>query len=110
VLVGYCLWRAGVRLVVCDGGGSGLPVLRQAGDQAEGCRGLLLIDALAVRWGHFRLPGAQVVWCDLGEPLPVPGPDAWAWLDPVLSGCELSASCRPMAAEPPDTLAAAGAR
>ncbi len=25
VLVGYCLWREGARLVVCDGGGPGMP-------------------------------------------------------------------------------------
>jgi hypothetical protein len=110
VLAGYCLWRAGARLVVCDGGGPAVPVLRQAGNQAESWRGLQVIDALAARWGHFRLPGAQVVWCDLGEPLRVPASDAWAWLPPVLSECRLSASGRPAVAVPPDTLAAVGAR
>jgi anti-sigma regulatory factor (Ser/Thr protein kinase) len=110
VLVGYCLWRAGARLVVCDGGGPAVPVLRHAGEQAEGWRGLRLVDALAVGWGHFRLPGAQVVWCDLGEPLRATAGDAWAWLPPVLSVCGLPVPGVRPAVVVPGTLAGAGAR
>ena len=69
VLVGYCLWREGARLVVCDGGGPGMPRLVQGGELAEGGRGLRVVDSLAARWGSFRLAGARAVWCDFGQPL-----------------------------------------
>jgi len=91
VLAGYCLWSAGARIVVCDAGGPGTPRVRQDGGLAEGGRGLAVVEAVAVRWGSFRLPGAQAVWCDFGQPLRVPGGDAWAWLRSVLSACPLSA-------------------
>jgi serine/threonine-protein kinase RsbW len=90
VLAGYCLWREGARIVVCDGGGSAAPVLRLADDGVERWRGLRIVDDLAVRWDSFRLPGVQAVWCDLGQPLRVPDADAWAWLRDVLSRCPLS--------------------
>ena len=45
VLVGYCLWRQGARLVVCDGGGPGVPRLVHGGELAEGGRGLRVVDA-----------------------------------------------------------------
>ena len=115
VLTGYCLWPTGARIVVCDGGGPAVPVLRRADDQAEGWRGLEIVSALAARWGHFRLEGAQVVWCDLGQPLRAAPSDAWAWLGPVLAACPLSppaqpcatvASCEPGAA--PGAVLAAG--
>jgi anti-sigma regulatory factor (Ser/Thr protein kinase) len=95
VLVGYCLWRGGARIAVCDGGGPSTPRLGLASEQAEGLRGLRIVDAFAVRWGHFRVDAAQVVWCDLGEPLRVPVSDAWAWLRLVLSVDSLSAPARP---------------
>jgi hypothetical protein len=96
VLVGYCLRRVGVRIVVCDGGGPGTPRLCQPdGQTAEGRRGLQIVDTLTVRWGHFRIGTAQVVWCDIGEPLRVPASDAWAWLRRVLSVDSLSAPARP---------------
>jgi len=91
VLAGYCLWSAGARIVVCDAGGPGTPRVRQDGGLAEGGRGLAVVEAVAARWGSFRLPGAQAVWCDFGQPLRVPGGDAWAWLRSVLSACPLSA-------------------
>jgi anti-sigma regulatory factor (Ser/Thr protein kinase) len=90
VLVGYCLWREGARLVVCDGGGPGEPRLVHGDGLAEGGRGLNVVDALAARWGSFRLHGARVVWSDLGQPLRVPASDAWAWLRRALSACPLS--------------------
>ena len=109
VLVGYCLWHEGARIVVCDGGGLTTPGLREADAGTEDGRGLHLVDQLSARWGSFRLPGAQVVWCDFGQPLRAPANDAWAWLRRVLSISPLSAG-RPAAAVLPDTLTALGAR
>jgi len=91
VLAGYCLWSAGARIVVCDGGGPGTPRMRPGAGLAEGGRGLAVVDSVAARWGSFRLSGAQVVWCDFGQPLRAPASDAWAWLACVLSACPLSA-------------------
>ena len=91
VLAGYCLWSAGARIVVCDGGGPGTPRVRQDAGLAEGGRGLAVIDSVAARWGSFRLPAAQAVWCDFGQPLRAPAGDAWAWLRWVLAACPLSA-------------------
>ena len=34
-LAGYCLWREGARIVVCDGGSPGAPVLRETGTGTE---------------------------------------------------------------------------
>ena len=109
VLVGYCLWREGARLVVCDGGGPGMPRLVQGGELAEGGRGLRVVDSLAARWGSFRLAGARAVWCDFGQPLHAGPGDAWAWLHLVLSVCDLSVPGRPVAAVRPGTLAPVGA-
>ena len=103
VLVGYCLWSKGARIVVCDGGGPSTPRLRHSTGLAEGGRGLQVVDSLAARWGSFRLIGSQVVWCDFGQPLRVPASDAWAWLRPVLSVSILSA---PAAATPGQPLQA----
>ena len=110
VLVGYCLWRGGARLVVCDGGGPGTPRLVHGGELAEGGRGLRVVDSLAARWGSFRLADAQAVWCDFGQPLRAAASDAWAWLHSVLSVYNLSAPGRRVAAVMPDTLTAVGAR
>jgi hypothetical protein len=89
-LAGYCLWSAGARIVVCDGGGTGTPRLRQDVGLGEGGRGLQVIEAVAARWGSFRLSGCRVVWCDFGQPLHARPGDAWAWLRSVLSVCALS--------------------
>ena len=90
VLVGYCLWREGARLVVCDGG-SGTPRLCHPDERAEGMRGLQIVGKLAARWDFFRAENTLAVWCDLGQPLHVPDRDAWAWLRLVLSLDSLSA-------------------
>ncbi|HET9968229.1 MAG TPA: ATP-binding protein [Streptosporangiaceae bacterium] len=92
VLAGYCLWSAGARIVVCDGGGPTSPRVRRAESLAEGGRGLQVIDALAAQWGSFRLPGAQAVWCDFGQLPRVPDADAWAWLRRVLTSFPLNDS------------------
>jgi len=110
VLVGYCLWHDGARLVVCDAGGPGTPQLVRGGELAEGGRGLYVVDSLAARWGSFRLADAQAVWCDFGQPLDAAASDAWAWLHLVLSVCDLSAPARSMAAGLPGALTAAGAQ
>jgi len=108
VLVGYCLWREGARIVVCDGGGSATPELRDPDPGTEGGRGLHLVEELSVRWGSFRLPGAQVVRCDFGQPLRAPACDAWAWLRLVLSACPLSPPARPAARRSAGKLPVAG--
>jgi anti-sigma regulatory factor (Ser/Thr protein kinase) len=89
VLVGYCLWRRGARIVVCDGGSGGTPRLRESDCLAEGGRGLHVVESLAARWGTFRHEQAQAVWCDFAEPLRVPVADSWAWLRVVLTGLSL---------------------
>ena len=110
VLVGYCLWREGARLVVCDGGGPGVPQLLQTTEQGESGRGLRVVDALATGWGTFRAARARVVWCDLGEPLDAAHGDAWAWLLLVLSVERLSVPDRLGSAAAAGTMAGAGAR
>ncbi|MFI1830724.1 ATP-binding protein [Streptomyces sp. NPDC020412] len=42
------------------------PVLRQAGDDEEGGRGLLLVDAFAEKWGTTS--DGRTVWCTLVIP------------------------------------------
>jgi len=64
--------------------------------QVSGRRVVEVIHAVAAQWDSFRLPGAQVVWCDLGQPLRAPAADAWAWLYRVLAACPLTVgmTCR----------------
>jgi len=48
------------------------PVRRVPGDDAEGGRGLLLVDTLSARWAFYRpRSGGKVVWCSL----PLTAPD-----------------------------------
>ncbi|MGW0708244.1 ATP-binding protein [Streptomyces sp. NPDC002643] len=59
-----------VRLGVVDRAPSRLPVLRPAGAEDESGRGLLLIDAVADRWGYDlrgpgRRPWGKEVWAEL---------------------------------------------
>jgi anti-sigma regulatory factor (Ser/Thr protein kinase) len=110
VLVGYCLWREGARLVVCDDGGPGAPRLVNRGELAEGGRGLRVVDSLAERWGSFRLAGVRAVWCDFGQPFHAAHSDAWAWLHLVLSIDSLARLERPASAATAGTLAAAAVR
>jgi len=104
VLAGYCLWRDGARIVVCDGGGPGRPRLRESGGLAEGGRGLQVVNALAARWDCFLLAETRVVWCDFGQSLCAAPGDAWAWLRLVLPACDLSPSARSAAAVAPGAL------
>lgn len=92
ILVAWCQWTGGARLVVCDAGGLGVPhLIDDTSQDAESGRGLQLVDAISARWGSFthEILRALVVWCDLAEPLPVPDADAWAWLYPVLAAVGL---------------------
>ena len=59
-----------VRVEVTDRVGDGAPVLplaAPAGDEAEGSRGLWLVDALAARWGYQRGGGLATTWFELGQ-------------------------------------------
>lgn len=54
-----------VRVEVIDRGGPGVPELRPADRDAEGGRGLHLVEALAARWG-WRCRGRRTVtWFEL---------------------------------------------
>ncbi|MFC4590052.1 ATP-binding protein [Sphaerisporangium corydalis] len=45
------------------------PMLKAAGPEDEGGRGLQLVDAVATRWGYRRpASGGKVVWCALHRP------------------------------------------
>ncbi|MBZ9597323.1 ATP-binding protein [Streptomyces erythrochromogenes] len=53
-----------VRVEVHDSGGGGRPRVADRDPGAEGGRGLLLVAAVADRWGTVpRVPG-KVVWCE----------------------------------------------
>jgi hypothetical protein len=41
------------------------PVPKQAADDEEGGRGLLLITALSRRWGHYYTGPYKIVWCEV---------------------------------------------
>jgi len=100
VLVGYCLWPGGARIVVCDAGGATSPGLRDPGVLEEGGRGLQVVDAVAAAWGSFRAGHALAVWCDLGKPLDCPANgDVWAWLRAVLAAGALAATTAAVPAE-----------
>ncbi|MBD2828154.1 ATP-binding protein [Streptomyces globisporus] len=50
------------------------PSLRHVEDDAEGGRGLLLVQQLAKRWGSYRTAGGKVVWAELAVRPPKPTP------------------------------------
>ncbi|KUM74805.1 ATP-binding protein [Streptomyces curacoi] len=54
-----------VRLAVTDPDPHAWLVLRRPGADDETGRGLLLLDAVARRWGVDRTPGGKTVWCEL---------------------------------------------
>lgn len=67
-----------VRVEVHDSGG-GRPCVQDRDPEAEGGRGLLLVAALADRWGvGTRVPG-KVVWCEFGLGESGPG-DPLGWV------------------------------
>jgi len=54
-----------VRVEVTDRVGPGVPELHEAGQDAEGGRGLGLVAALSARWGWRRRGGRTVTWFEL---------------------------------------------
>jgi anti-sigma regulatory factor (Ser/Thr protein kinase) len=108
VLVAYILWPHGARLVVCDAGGAGHPQVRDVDALTEGGRGLQVVEALSARWGTFRAARAQVVWCDLGQPLPAHAVEAWAWLSALLASTTLARAHGPCTSASRPTLANGG--
>jgi anti-sigma regulatory factor (Ser/Thr protein kinase) len=58
--------REGAVLVeVADRGGAGVPELRRADGEADGGRGLQLVERMSVRWGWHRDSGQMVTWFEL---------------------------------------------
>jgi anti-sigma regulatory factor (Ser/Thr protein kinase) len=56
-----------VRVEVTDPGAGGVPALLPAAAEAEGSRGLRLVEALAARWGYERGGGLAMTWFELGR-------------------------------------------
>ena len=54
-----------VRVEVNDRSGPGVPALGSADRDAEGGRGLQLVERLAARWGWRRRGGRTVTWFEL---------------------------------------------
>ena len=67
---GVDLWvrrlpSGGLRMEVVDGRGGSTPEVQRPSDDAEGGRGLVIVQALASRWGAERLSAGKQVWCEL---------------------------------------------
>lgn len=57
---------ARVYVAVVDTGGPTVPRVLSADVDAEGCRGLQLVAAVATAWGHVPDPrGGRRVWCEV---------------------------------------------
>lgn len=65
VTVTVVLWDVGVRVEVTGRKADGVPVLRRPDDEAEGNRGLRLVEELADRWGYERSGGRATTWFEL---------------------------------------------
>jgi anti-sigma regulatory factor (Ser/Thr protein kinase) len=64
VTVVLCTGPAGILIQVSDDGGPSEPhVSAVLADDAEHGYGLLLVDALADRWGSICSPEGRVTWC-----------------------------------------------
>ncbi|WP_405491798.1 ATP-binding protein [Streptomyces sp. NBC_00096] len=64
--IGLALGGGVLRIEVVDTRGDRVPGIRDAGGSAEAGRGLVLVDAIADRWGVERgLPPCKVVWAEL---------------------------------------------
>jgi serine phosphatase RsbU (regulator of sigma subunit)/anti-sigma regulatory factor (Ser/Thr protein kinase) len=66
---GVDLWvrrlpAGGLRLEVVDGRAGSIPTVQRPDDDAEGGRGLVIVQALAARWGTERLAAGKQVWCE----------------------------------------------
>ncbi len=70
----------GVRVEVTDRSEDGVPVLERAdGGEAEGSRGMRLVDALAIRWGYQRGGGFATTWFELRQEWA-----GWTWRAPSM--------------------------
>jgi anti-sigma regulatory factor (Ser/Thr protein kinase) len=58
--------RNSIVIHVWDGNNE-MPIRRDAGPDAEGGRGLLLVDALGADWGAYRKQDGKVVWVMIGR-------------------------------------------
>ena len=65
VTVTVVVWDTGVRVEVTDRKADGVPVLRPSDDEAEGSRGLRLVEELADRWGYERGDDQATTWFEL---------------------------------------------
>jgi anti-sigma regulatory factor (Ser/Thr protein kinase) len=65
VTVTVVVWDSGVRVEVTDRKADGVPVLRPSDGEAEGSRGLRLVEELAVRWGYERGGDQATAWFEL---------------------------------------------
>jgi anti-sigma regulatory factor (Ser/Thr protein kinase) len=69
VTVTVAAWEKAVRVEVTDASGDGVPVLppvsEAADEEAEGGRGMRLVDALSARWGYQRGGGLTTTWFEL---------------------------------------------
>jgi anti-sigma regulatory factor (Ser/Thr protein kinase) len=78
VTVALCPGPGGVLVQVRDDGGPSQPRLTSvAADPSNGAEqgyGLLLVDALADRWGSISCPDGRITWCRIGLEQPQNGP------------------------------------
>ena len=55
---------AGVVRIAIEDAGPGTAAQRQAAHEDVSGRGIMIVEALAERWGHGHLPGGKVVWAE----------------------------------------------
>jgi anti-sigma regulatory factor (Ser/Thr protein kinase) len=65
VTVTVMAWAAGVRVEVTDRMAGGVPVLRPPDEEAEGSRGLRLVEDLSDKWGYERGGGQATTWFEI---------------------------------------------
>lgn len=64
--VSVCFGGACVRIDVWDDGCAGIPHIRDSVDgDAEGGRGLQLVNLIAWQWGFSRSPGRSCCWAEI---------------------------------------------
>jgi anti-sigma regulatory factor (Ser/Thr protein kinase) len=61
-----------LRIEVHDPDARALPILQRADADSETGRGMVLVDAVADRWGVLLRPAGKVTWCELATGLPFP--------------------------------------
>src|SRR5215470_14912715 len=74
VTVALCPGPGGILVQVRDDGGASEPhlsgVATESGNCADHGYGLLLVDALADRWGTIASPDGRITWCRIGGQQP----------------------------------------